>query len=113
MKQRPDGDIEIDEKFWEEGFHIPVCEKCQGVLKPDVRFVFKAEIRDKAFVLCFSLIVWFSLKGDLLWRQYPKGKSHSSNGSCETERWISSVGFVFDDNVRFSSRQVMREYSLF
>ncbi|XP_023637530.1 NAD-dependent protein deacylase SRT2 isoform X1 [Capsella rubella] len=38
MKQRPDGDIEIDEKFWEEGFHIPVCEKCQGVLKPDVIF---------------------------------------------------------------------------
>lgn len=37
MKQRPDGDIEIDEKFWEEGFHIPVCEKCTGVLKPDVR----------------------------------------------------------------------------
>ncbi|XP_048602695.1 NAD-dependent protein deacylase SRT2 isoform X1 [Brassica napus] len=38
MKQRPDGDIEIDEKFWEDGFHIPVCEKCQGVLKPDVIF---------------------------------------------------------------------------
>ncbi|XP_035550264.1 NAD-dependent protein deacylase SRT2 isoform X2 [Juglans regia] len=38
MKQRPDGDIEIDEKFWEEDFHIPTCEKCNGVLKPDVVF---------------------------------------------------------------------------
>lgn len=40
MKQRPDGDIEIDEKFWEEDFHIPTCEKCNGVLKPNVRFSF-------------------------------------------------------------------------
>lgn len=38
MKQRPDGDIEIDEKFWEENFHIPTCQKCDGVLKPDVRY---------------------------------------------------------------------------
>ncbi|KAL4554993.1 hypothetical protein LXL04_037603 [Taraxacum kok-saghyz] len=38
MKVRPDGDIEIDEKFWEEDFHIPTCEKCNGVLKPDVVF---------------------------------------------------------------------------
>lgn len=36
MTQRPDGDIEIDEKFWEEDFHIPTCQKCNGVLKPDV-----------------------------------------------------------------------------
>ncbi|KAG6773481.1 hypothetical protein POTOM_020759 [Populus tomentosa] len=36
MKQRPDGDIEIDEKFWEEDYHIPACPKCNGVLKPDV-----------------------------------------------------------------------------
>ncbi|KVI00485.1 Sirtuin family [Cynara cardunculus var. scolymus] len=32
MKQRPDGDIEIDEKFWEEDFHIPTCSKCNGVV---------------------------------------------------------------------------------
>ncbi|XP_022750897.1 NAD-dependent protein deacylase SRT2 isoform X3 [Durio zibethinus] len=38
MKQRPDGDIEIDEKFWEEDFHIPTCKKCKGILKPDVVF---------------------------------------------------------------------------
>lgn len=38
MKQRPDGDIEIDEKFWEEDFAIPTCQKCNGVLKPDVVF---------------------------------------------------------------------------
>lgn len=38
MKQRPDGDIEIDEKFWEEDFTIPTCQKCNGVLKPDVVF---------------------------------------------------------------------------
>jgi hypothetical protein len=38
MKQRPDGDIEIDEKFWEADYHIPACPKCNGVLKPDVIF---------------------------------------------------------------------------
>ncbi|GLU12611.1 hypothetical protein SLE2022_292760 [Rubroshorea leprosula] len=38
MKQRPDGDIEIDEKFWEEDFHIPTCQNCNGMLKPDVVF---------------------------------------------------------------------------
>nr|GEU43809.1 putative exostosin-like protein [Tanacetum cinerariifolium] len=37
LKQRPGGDIEIDEKFWEEDFHIPTCSKCNGVLKPDGR----------------------------------------------------------------------------
>ena len=37
MKQRPDGDIEIDEKYWEHDFCIPTCQKCNGVLKPDVR----------------------------------------------------------------------------
>ncbi|KAJ4715225.1 NAD-dependent protein deacylase [Melia azedarach] len=36
MKQRPDGDIEIDEKFWEQDFNIPTCQRCNGVLKPDV-----------------------------------------------------------------------------
>lgn len=41
MQQRPDGDIEIDEKFWEEEFYIPTCQKCNGVVKPDVRiFIF-------------------------------------------------------------------------
>ncbi|KAI5672182.1 hypothetical protein M9H77_12546 [Catharanthus roseus] len=38
MKIRPDGDIEINEKFWEEEFHIPSCHKCSGILKPDVVF---------------------------------------------------------------------------
>ncbi|KAL6641787.1 hypothetical protein ACP70R_019968 [Stipagrostis hirtigluma subsp. patula] len=36
MQQRPDGDIEIDEKFWEQDFDIPGCNQCGGVLKPDV-----------------------------------------------------------------------------
>jgi len=36
MQQRPDGDIEIDEKFWEQDFEIPNCHQCDGVLKPDV-----------------------------------------------------------------------------
>ncbi|XP_044387596.1 NAD-dependent protein deacylase SRT2 isoform X1 [Triticum aestivum] len=36
MQQRPDGDIEIDEKFWEQDFDIPSCSQCGGVLKPDV-----------------------------------------------------------------------------
>lgn len=36
MQQRPDGDIEIDEKFWEDNFTLPTCEQCGGVLKPNV-----------------------------------------------------------------------------
>lgn len=107
MKQRPDGDIEIDEKFWEDGFNIPVCEKCQGVLKPDVRT--EIDTKHLGSVSYYALVF---LQGNLLWRQYPKGESYSSNGSCETERCISSVGFVFNDNVCFSSCQVMRENSL-
>eukprot|EP00252_Welwitschia_mirabilis_P004998 TRINITY_DN15383_c0_g1_i1.p1 TRINITY_DN15383_c0_g1~~TRINITY_DN15383_c0_g1_i1.p1 ORF type:complete len:359 (-),score=63.69 TRINITY_DN15383_c0_g1_i1:164-1240(-) len=38
LQVRPDGDIEIDEKFWEEKFYIPSCEGCGGVLKPNVVF---------------------------------------------------------------------------
>ncbi|XP_057842395.1 NAD-dependent protein deacylase SRT2 isoform X2 [Cryptomeria japonica] len=38
MQQRPDGDIEIDERFWENNFQIPTCEQCGGVLKPSVVF---------------------------------------------------------------------------
>ncbi|XP_050237862.1 NAD-dependent protein deacylase SRT2 isoform X1 [Mercurialis annua] len=48
MKQRPDGDIEIDEKFWEEDFHIPTCPKCNGVLKPDVVFFGDNVPKDRA-----------------------------------------------------------------
>ncbi|KAF3334176.1 NAD-dependent protein deacetylase SRT2 isoform X2 [Carex littledalei] len=36
--QRPDADVEIDKKFWEEEFDIPDCQDCGGVLKPDVVF---------------------------------------------------------------------------
>lgn len=37
MQQRPDGDIEIDESFWEGKFKIPTCQECnRGVLKPNV-----------------------------------------------------------------------------
>ncbi|KAG0483045.1 hypothetical protein HPP92_011129 [Vanilla planifolia] len=38
MQQRPDGDIEIDEKYWETDFIIPNCQQCGGILKPDVVF---------------------------------------------------------------------------
>ncbi|KAK3211436.1 hypothetical protein Dsin_016142 [Dipteronia sinensis] len=48
MKQRPDGDIEIDEKFWEEEFHIPTCQKCNGVVKPDVVFFGDNVPKDRA-----------------------------------------------------------------
>ncbi|KAL3721359.1 hypothetical protein ACJRO7_033792 [Eucalyptus globulus] len=48
MKQRPDGDIEIDEKFWEEDFTIPTCQKCSGVLKPDVVFFGDNVPKDRA-----------------------------------------------------------------
>ena len=48
MQQRPDGDIEIDEKFWEKDFDIPSCTQCDGVLKPDVRIFF--------LCLCVSIV---------------------------------------------------------
>ncbi|OVA16468.1 Sirtuin family [Macleaya cordata] len=48
MKQRPDGDVEIDEKFWEEDFHIPNCQKCNGLLKPDVVFFGDNVPKDRA-----------------------------------------------------------------
>ncbi|GAB2287224.1 NAD-dependent protein deacetylase srt2 [Dionaea muscipula] len=38
MRIRPDGDIDIDDKLWEEEFVIPTCPNCNGVLKPDVVF---------------------------------------------------------------------------
>ncbi|PWA37221.1 sirtuin 2 [Artemisia annua] len=38
IKQRPDGDIEIDENFWEDKLHIPTCSICNNALKPDVVF---------------------------------------------------------------------------
>lgn len=49
MKQRPDGDIEIDEKFWEEDFHIPTCQECNGILKPDVVFFGDNLPKDRAY----------------------------------------------------------------
>lgn len=37
MKIRPDGDLDINERFFrKEYFHIPQCKKCGGVLKPNV-----------------------------------------------------------------------------
>ncbi|KAL5192344.1 NAD-dependent protein deacylase SRT2 [Glycine soja] len=48
MKQRPDGDIEIDERFWEEDFTIPTCHKCNGALKPDVVFFGDNVPKDRA-----------------------------------------------------------------
>ncbi|KAF7136004.1 hypothetical protein RHSIM_Rhsim08G0000300 [Rhododendron simsii] len=48
MKRRPDGDVEIDEKFWEEDFHIPTCQKCNGVVKPDVVFFGDNVPKDRA-----------------------------------------------------------------
>ncbi|XP_023534303.1 NAD-dependent protein deacylase SRT2 isoform X2 [Cucurbita pepo subsp. pepo] len=48
MKQRPDGDIEIDEKFWEQDFCIPTCQECNGVLKPDVVFFGDNVPKDRA-----------------------------------------------------------------
>ena len=34
---RPDGDVEIDSQTL-ENFNVPVCQQCQGVLKPNVVF---------------------------------------------------------------------------
>lgn len=72
MKQRPDGDIEIDEKYWEENFQIPTCHKCNGVLKPDVTFfgdnvpkdradkAMEAARRCDAFLVCGSSLMTMS-----------------------------------------------------
>ncbi|PSS21321.1 NAD-dependent protein like [Actinidia chinensis var. chinensis] len=48
MNQRPDGDIEIDEKFWVDDFHIPTCQKCNGVIKPEVVFFGDNVPKDRA-----------------------------------------------------------------
>ncbi|GAB4835551.1 NAD-dependent protein deacetylase srt2 [Ancistrocladus abbreviatus] len=48
MRIRPDGDIDIDEKFWEEDFVIPTCPKCDGILKPDVVFFGDNVPKDRA-----------------------------------------------------------------
>ncbi|KAK8934337.1 NAD-dependent protein deacetylase SRT2 [Platanthera zijinensis] len=48
MQQRPDGDIEIDEKFWEQDFVIPDCDQCGGMLKPDVVFFGDNVPKDRA-----------------------------------------------------------------
>ncbi|KAH0437037.1 hypothetical protein IEQ34_026300 [Dendrobium chrysotoxum] len=48
MQQRPDGDIEIDEKFWEQDFIIPDCHQCGGMLKPDVVFFGDNVPKDRA-----------------------------------------------------------------
>ncbi|MQL82053.1 hypothetical protein Taro_014531 [Colocasia esculenta] len=48
MQQRPDGDIDIDEKFWEKDFDIPNCTRCNGLLKPDVVFFGDNVPKDRA-----------------------------------------------------------------
>ncbi|XP_072950608.1 NAD-dependent protein deacylase SRT2-like isoform X2 [Typha angustifolia] len=48
MQQRPDGDIEIDEKFWEADFVVPDCQQCGGILKPDVVFFGDNVPKDRA-----------------------------------------------------------------
>ncbi|XP_020573676.1 NAD-dependent protein deacylase SRT2 isoform X2 [Phalaenopsis equestris] len=48
MQQRPDGDIEIDEKYWEQDFIIPDCHQCGGMLKPDVVFFGDNVPKDRA-----------------------------------------------------------------
>lgn len=34
---RPDGDVELTQEQVEE-FKVPICEKCDGILKPDIIF---------------------------------------------------------------------------
>ncbi|XVE83389.1 hypothetical protein DITRI_Ditri16bG0085200 [Diplodiscus trichospermus] len=69
MKQRPDGDIEIDEKFWEEDFLIPTCQKCNGILKPDVVFFgdnVPKERADKAMEVARECDVFLALGSSLM-----------------------------------------------
>ncbi|KAH9625858.1 hypothetical protein KSS87_009967 [Heliosperma pusillum] len=48
MKMRPDGDLDIDEKYWEEDLVIPACPECDGVLKPEVVFFGDNVPKDRA-----------------------------------------------------------------
>ncbi|KAG0629697.1 hypothetical protein M758_1G123200 [Ceratodon purpureus] len=55
MKQRPDGDLDIDERFFrKENFCIPDCKKCNGILKPDVVF-FGDNVPKQRVEFCMSL----------------------------------------------------------
>ncbi|KAK9673179.1 hypothetical protein RND81_12G151200 [Saponaria officinalis] len=48
MKMRPDGDLDIDEKYWEEDLIIPACPECDGVVKPEVVFFGDNVPKDRA-----------------------------------------------------------------
>jgi hypothetical protein len=55
MQQRPDGDLEIDDKFLrKENFNVPACQRCSGVLKPDVMCCL---LFFHWFLLCLHLIM--------------------------------------------------------
>jgi len=55
MRIRPDGDLDINEKFFrKENFHIPECKKCCGILKPDVVF-FGDNVPRQRVEFCTSL----------------------------------------------------------
>ncbi|KAH7520531.1 hypothetical protein FEM48_Zijuj08G0153800 [Ziziphus jujuba var. spinosa] len=66
MKQRPDGDIEIDEKFWEEDFHIPTCQKCNGVLKPDDSIVRYGNANFSEALLVIEFLTFLNLTVNLI-----------------------------------------------
>ncbi|XP_024398720.1 NAD-dependent protein deacylase SRT2 isoform X3 [Physcomitrium patens] len=55
MRIRPDGDLDIHEKFFRKGnFIIPECKKCNGTLKPNVVF-FGDNVPKPRVDLCMSL----------------------------------------------------------
>ncbi|KAG2310957.1 hypothetical protein Bca52824_022514 [Brassica carinata] len=56
MKQRPDGDIEIDEKFWVEGFHIPIIFFGDNIPKERATQAMEAAKQSDAFLYCLLIV---------------------------------------------------------
>ncbi len=128
MQQRPDGDLEIDDKFLQkENFNIPACQRCSGVLKPDVTccllffhwFLLCLHLITSTFTSCMSSRFencaaefcalrsanWFCAGCLFRWQ-----RSQSTGGFLfGNDPWswfFVGGGFVTHDYVRFSPCQV-------
>ena len=58
----PDGDVELDET---EGFHLPGCEVCGGVMKPDVVF-FGENVPAERVARCYAAVDGLAVTGGAL-----------------------------------------------
>jgi NAD-dependent SIR2 family protein deacetylase len=59
---RPDGDVDLDET---DGFVVPACERCGGVLKPDVVF-FGENVPKPRVERCFAAVEALAERGGTL-----------------------------------------------